>query len=187
MKKTNLYILLILVLIISLVSYSLKDRVDVSQTVLDFQNFLYSYDDFDDELPVYFPDNPCENTGEAISISKEEAGEDIENLFSLLKYGYSAYGFFGGDPVFDLARENMIADINSLEYDYINKNTLTNIISSNLDFIQDSHFSVGSERLCDYTRYFSSKTHIFYKDFKGYYTYIDDEIYYLDKINDGAT
>ena len=187
MKKRILYILLILVLIFSLASYILRDRVYVSQTVLDFKNFLYSYDNFDDELPVYFPDNPCENTGKPISISKEEAREDIDNLFSLLKYGYSAYGFFGGDPAFDLAKANMITEINSFEYDSLTKKALTNIIRSNLDFIQDSHFSVGNEKLCDYTKYFSSRRHIFYKDFKGYYTYIDDEIYYVDQINNGDT
>lgn len=183
MRKRNLVFLFIILFIIAICLYIYLNNKMIPQIVSDFEDFLYKYEDFDEELPVHFSDECSEYEKEVVYITKHQAIEDIENLFSLLKFGYSAYSYFGGDEVFYLAKEKILKLLNVIESRNISKTLLSDIIKFNLDFIQDSHFSVNGDKLCDYTKYFSTRKYKFYKDFKGFYTYIDDTLYYLTKVN----
>lgn len=151
--------------------------------VSSFKDFLYNYENFQEELPVHFSEECNKYKDEIKSINKNQATEDIYNLFSLLKFGYAGYSYFGGDKIFYKARDNMLDHVNKIEQKEIPKELLTEIIKDNLSFIQDSHFAIENHQLCKYTKYFSTKDYTFFKDFKGYYTYIDDQIYYLVNVN----
>lgn len=148
-----------------------------------FKNFLYQYDNFDDELPVLFSDDCNDPKNKLSRILKDEALEDVDYLFSLLKYGYSGYEYFGGDEKFNSAKANMLWSITELNGETICPKELLDIIYSELGFIQDSHFTIGNYKLCKFTKYFSSRKYAFFGDANGFYTTIDDEIFYLTEVN----
>lgn len=150
-----------------------------------FKELLYEYESFDDELPVVNLSNKPFCSKKDNSINKEEAFKDIDYLFSLLKYGYSAYEYFGGDEIFLSAKENMKNSIVNLEEDNISILKFTDILYSELKFIQDSHFILGNYKLCNYTKYYSTRKLTFYKDKIGFYTFIGDEHFYLKEIKEG--
>lgn len=183
-NKKAIFLIMVLLVITTFVLLHFNNTSSPS-IVSNFEGFLYQYENFDEELPVHFTEECNKYKDETVTIDKDQAREDIANLFSLLKFGYAGYSYFGGDPVFHRARDNMLKEIDNLESESISKELLTEIILPDLDFIQDSHFAIDNYKVCKYTKYYSSKDYIFYKDFKGYYTYIDDEIYYLESINNG--
>lgn len=189
MSKTKLSYIIITVIVTFLVFVGFVDKYAISKNQLttelksNFENYLYQYDNFDDELPVLFSSD-CDNPSKNIPhILKSEALEDIEYLFSLLKYGYSGYEYFGGDQKFNSAKENIIWSIIESKDDTICTNNLLDIIYSEIKFIQDSHFTIGKYTLCDYMKYFGSRKFSFYENDNGFYTYIDDDIFYLTQIN----
>lgn len=149
----------------------------------EFQDFLYDYKNFKDELPVYISNNCNDIKKETLFLTKNQAMEDIDYLFSLLKFGYSAYNFFGGDEVFLQAKKDMSLSIEQLKKEDICKDKLLEIILSNLNFIQDSHFVIEDYKLCKYTKYFSTRKYTFYKDTKGFYTYLNDDKFYLTSVD----
>ncbi|WP_313757664.1 hypothetical protein [Tissierella sp.] len=176
-------IVLTLVIIIFIIKYIIPNNKYLSEIKSEVNNFLYKYDSFDDELPVIMnkdENSPCENFS---SISKDEATQDVEYLFSLLKFGYSGYEFFGGDSTFIPAKENIIWSVIASDGADICINKFLDIIYSELKFIQDSHFNIGNYKLCNYTKYFSSKKFIFHKDNTGFYTKIYGKPFYLEKVN----
>ena len=148
-----------------------------------FDLILYKYDDFEDELPVINLDKNHLTSKDIVSIDKFKALEDIDYLFSLLKYGYSGYGYFGGDEKFNGAKVKIIELVSKSKGHSITIEAFLDIIYSNLDFIQDSHFIIGNYNLCNYTKYFSSRKYEFQRDINGLYVTIDDEMFYLKEVN----
>lgn len=147
----------------------------------DAQSLLYDYGDFKDEIPVVFDvDNPDD---EISFITKPQALEDLEYLFSLLKYGYAGYEYFGGDDAFIRARNNMTWSLFALIGDTIETNKFLDIIYRELQFIQDAHFTLGNYILCDYTKYYSSRKFTFHKNDSGFFTIIDNNPYYVTAID----
>ena len=148
-----------------------------------FDLILYKYDDFEDELPVINLDKNHLTSKDIISIDKTKAFEDIDYLFSLLKYGYSGYAYFGGDEKFNEAKVNIIELVDKSDGDSIFIEDFLDIIYINLNFIQDSHFILGGYNLCNHTKYFSSRKYEFQRDINGLYVTIDDETFYLKEVN----
>lgn len=150
-----------------------------------FSELIYKYEDFDDELPVTNLNSSHSCCKKVNFIKIDEAFEDVEYLFSLLKYGYSAYEYFGGDEVFKAAKESIQTSLSNLKEDNIPTSIFTDILYSQLSFIQDSHFILGNYKLCNYTKYYSSRKLTFYKDEFGFYSFIGDEPFYLKEIKEG--
>lgn len=105
------------------------------------------------------PAKPDENGG----ISIEQAEFDVNLLFDTLHRNYGLYDFYGGDDVFETARNKTLADCeNSQQMD---ADVLQQIILNNLSFITDQHFSVGGEQPsaticpCFFTEVSFQKTH----------------------------
>lgn len=147
-----------------------------------FQDLLYQYDDFEDELPA----EDCINIDlkdDLTEIDKDLALEDIEYLFSLLKYGYAGYEFFGGDEKFLSAKRNIMWSVKELHGDTISIEKFSEIICKELSFIQDAHFLIENNKMCDYSRYFSTRKYNFYRDCNGFYTFLDGELFYLISVN----
>jgi hypothetical protein len=186
MKKIKpLLIILIFVLLLPISIHLFAKHKSTTNIKNKFSELLYEYESFDDELPVIdLSSRPCCPTKDN-SISKNEAFEDIDYLFSLLKYGYSAYEYFGGDEIFISAKENMKNSVINLEEDNISITKFTDILYSELNFIQDSHFILGNYKLCNYTKYYSSRKLTFYKDKIGFYLFIGYEPFYLKEIKEG--
>ncbi|MFA5576647.1 MAG: S41 family peptidase [Tissierellaceae bacterium] len=186
-KYLGLLIIVTIFLFIPASDYNNEHAIEYNNVIpiikAEFKNLLYQYDNFDDELPI----EECLNRGEGGSergyISKELALEDVEYIFSLLKYGYAGYQYFGGDESFLRAKKNIIWSVIELYGSQISIDEFLDIVYSELNFIQDSHLSIGSYKTCTYYRFFSSRKYSFYKGDRGYYTFIDKQVYHLINID----
>nr|WP_281420316.1 S41 family peptidase [Tissierella simiarum] len=147
------------------------------------KGFLYHYTDFEDELSLgkslFLSNYPPTN------IVLDEALEDIEYLFSIFKYGYAGYEYFGGDNLFYQAKNKIIYEIS---YKFKNTNSISvdefnEILCDNLGFIQDGHLSIGSYQLSKNYNYYSNEYYNFLKDEKGYYFIESGEREYLRQVN----
>lgn len=182
-KLLSIFLIILAILILNCdIKYKTHNNKNFSEIKSRFDNLLYKYNCFDDELPVIVSQK-YENSYKSTNfINKDEAIEDIEYLFSLLKFGYAGYEYFGGDNIFTPAKENIIWSVTALNRD-ICVNEFLDIIYSELKFIQDSHFTIGKYKLCNYTKYFSSRSFTFYKGDIGFYTFIENEAFYIKNVN----
>lgn len=143
-----------------------------------FKQYLYPFESFAQELPI--ESIKYSQTKSPFLFSEEEALEDIDFLFRLLKYGYAGYEFFGGDEKFNMINEKMINDIKKKSlFSKVLISSFKNILVQNLDFIQDGHFHIAGETFLDKYYYFTSPRFNFEKDEKGYYINFDGQRMYL--------
>lgn len=114
----------------------------------------------------------------------DEAKEDIEYAFKILKYSYGAYEFFGGDEVFNKKKNELLLQIEAL--DIIKVDSMRRLMIDNLNFINDGHFKLGEFPINtdNSSIYAYSDELIFLKDDRGYFTYIDNKKYYLKYIDE---
>ncbi|NEU05788.1 MULTISPECIES: S41 family peptidase [Clostridium] len=116
-------------------------------------------------------------------ITYDEAKEDVDSLFKFLRYGYGAYGYFGGDIVFNEAKKNIMDVLNGQQS--IKADDFSNLLLNNLNFIKDGHFALASKnpffnRLKVYYIYDKDE---FFKDGNGYYKIVDKKHHYIKEIN----
>ena len=117
-------------------------------------------------------------------ISYEEAVEDINIAFAILKFSYGAYEYFGGDEVFNKAKVNILEALfneESIKYDTI-KNLLFNEIEP---IINDGHFRVGDTLININKNLITavSKDYYFSYENNKYYTNVNNKGYYLKDID----
>lgn len=74
------------------------EPLDISPWTPDFADQNTTFTDGEMEL-LLTPHGPAEN------LTMEQAREDVETAFTLLRTTYGAYEYFGGDQVFDGLRE----------------------------------------------------------------------------------
>ncbi len=139
---------------------------------------LYTYEKFEEVDPdkiSFFRGNP------PAKITEEEALEEVDFLFKMLKYGYAGYGMFGGDETFGASRERIQSEIRGKGE--ISTEQHSQIISGNLSFINDGHFRFDRESI--FTRYqlHYSEEMDFLRDEKGYYIANREVPLYLEAIN----
>jgi len=142
------------------------------------EGFLYSYDEFDEIDPEkiqYFERNV------APEISREDALEEVDFLFKMLKYGYAGYGLFGGDETFEKGKEKIIQEIS--EADTFLIGNYAGIIIENLSFINDGHFRFGNQSLFTRHHFHYSREIDFSRDEEGFFTTKEGEQVYLDSVN----
>ena len=73
-------------------------------------------------------------------ITREEAVEDVQFLFDILRNGYSGYGYFGGDSAFLPARDSVLADLAGMG-NLIQKDAFLNLLARTLgSLVTDNHF-----------------------------------------------
>ena len=78
------------------------------------------------------------------SLSMEQAQFDVNSLFDTLHKYYGLYDFYGGDEVFEAARQQALADCESAQT--MDEDVLQQILLENLAFITDQHFSINGKR-----------------------------------------
>ncbi|MGG5461269.1 S41 family peptidase [Clostridium sp. B9] len=114
----------------------------------------------------------------------EEAKEDIDYAFKLLKYNYGAYEYFGGDEVFNKSKEEVLNSLSKEEK--ISRDTVSLALFNGLEtIITDGHFNIDGFNINmkkNLTNSFS-KEHYFSKDGDRYYTLINNEKYYLEEVD----
>src|SRR5574344_2906009 len=87
-------------------------------------------------------------------ITQEEAIEDVNTMFKLLKNAYGGYTYFGGDQKFDEAKQQIINDIQSGN-ENLTPNDFVLLLVKDMSFVSDSHMMfngihVGQEAYCYY-------------------------------------
>ena len=159
--------------------HTTENTIALSEIKSTFDTLLYKFPDFEDELPI---NESMLINMDNLKISEMEKSliiEDIDYLFSLFKYGYSGYEFFGGDEAFTEAKENILWSIYESYENKMSVDEFLDVLYGELNFIQDSHLLIGHYQLCQYSKFYSSRNLKFYRDKKGYYTNIDNENLYL--------
>lgn len=162
---------------------------DVRTTISDSSIYLpdYESDEFkaiefsEEEIDLLTYD---ENYGKEI-LTYDEAANDVDYLFRILKTSYAPYEYFGGDEVFDQAKQNILDDLAEMGnniYDY----ELVTVISVNLSFMTDSHFAINYSGLdfIEEVYYYDNAKREFRNDEDGYFTVIGGVKYYIDKENE---
>ncbi|NEU05785.1 S41 family peptidase [Clostridium senegalense] len=116
-------------------------------------------------------------------ITYDEAEEDVNSLFKLFRYCYAAYGYFGGDIVFNEAKENIINTLNVQPS--IKAEDFSNLLLNNLEFIKDGHFALADKNPFRYKfkSYYIYDKDEFFKNENGYYKIVDKRHYYIKEIN----
>ena len=114
-------------------------------------------------------------------IPVEGAVEDVELLFTAFKFSYALYEYFGGDPVFDAARKDLIAAVRTHANNQgsLSKRTFRKLVLEHLGFIQDGHVIFAGENLYQRKAFFFSEQITFSRNDGGYYTLIRGERYEL--------
>ncbi|MGM0438253.1 MAG: S41 family peptidase [Bacillota bacterium] len=158
--------------------------VEVKEEVVNsFKNKLYSFNNFDEEIPIKKINIELGESPRLIP--QKEALKDIDFLFKLFKYGYAGYEYFGGEKRFSKSENKMIKEIKEKSFlSRILVSRFEKIIIDNLQFIQDGHFAIAGQSIFNKYYYFTSPRFDFSKDEDGYYTYFEQEKLYLKKIND---
>lgn len=108
-------------------------------------------------------------------ITKEQAIEDINSAFDLLKYTYGAYYYFGGDKVYNEAKQKILSGLDEITSDgEVSSNSLALLFIDNLKFIKDKNFSISnmavSENAMLYISYdyiIKEKSGKYYVDYNG--------------------
>lgn len=147
----------------------------------EFAKFLYPFGSLVDE-PVPPPEALGFGLPKAI-ISKQEALEDIEQLFSLLKYGYVGYQYFGGDECFQTAKQRLMEALQTGFPDEFPSVALDNLIYDHLHFINDGHFAIGTQVYFRPQSMYMNFDYAFLKDDHGYYMKTNGLREYVELVN----
>lgn len=145
--------------------YSIEDFISESHSA------EISADEITDEEFRRLTQRPAGASGSK-RVSTAQAIEDADYLFRLLRTAYGAYEFFGGDAAFDAAQIELNNEIRTNYPDGITASTLAQLMVKSLDFIEDSHFSIGDfETGFEEKHFFRDVLNpVFRRDSKGFYT-----------------
>jgi len=120
---------------------------------------------FYDRTPLLM--SPYERQRVMAITSTEEAIEDVEVLFEILRYIYGPYQYFGGDGVFEPVKEQIIDDI--MNDNIVSSMTLLWSIHRNLlPIISDNHFGIDGVRYGPEYTFLISRDAFFDKTGRGF-------------------
>jgi len=118
------------------------------------------------------------------ALTHEQILQELDYLFDLLKYGYAAYTYFGGDEVFSALKQLMQAKLSTMN-DPLSSDAYMNelLVPYLRSVIIDNHFSISSAdsyASIGKTKIFYSCEDIFFnKDGEDYITNMDGKEYRL--------
>ena len=171
------------------------NQIDLSQYIFD-ENDKYNLGISEDQLKYLNPTYYVTSSGEVIykesninietiELTKEEAISDVNFLFNALKYSYAGYIYFGGDEIWNNAKNKIIDSINSYE-DELTSKDLEKILFNNLGFVQDGHFSINFNSPLQKSNFYYSEEFEIKEDKQRYYiNYLNDK-WYIKSINNDS-
>ena len=117
------------------------EPLDVSAWTPAFADQNTTFTDGEMEL-LLTPHGPEEN------LTMEQAREDVETAFTLLRTTYGAYEYFGGDQVFDGLREDALARLEEADPGLPLADVVAEALYTVLSpVVRDGHFAVGRRHL----------------------------------------
>lgn len=102
------------------------------------------------------------------SLSSSDAKLEVEWLIRLLRTEYGLYSWFGGDEVFESAKNNILNTLEEL--DSISIEAYQKLLIDNFSFIEDTHFMIGENNFRHNTALFSDENRPFYNLNGKFYT-----------------
>lgn len=182
-KKITLIMLILgisITVVISIFGYSdeferFVDKVNDKNIALTKPNIDYS------DWIVDYDEYGFEELQRVHDLEFDSYKEDVEFLFGVLKYTYGPYAYFGGEEVFNQAKQTILQKID--EEQGITKAKFESILRSKLKFIEDTHFSIGNALVNESKYSYQYHEAFYYKDYKGIFRIDDGEKYYLIKVN----
>ncbi len=119
------------------------EPLDVSDWTPAFADQNTTFTDGEMEL-LLTPHGPEEN------LTMEQAREDVETAFTLLRTTYGAYEYFGGDQVFDGLREDALARLEEADPGLPLADVVAEALYTVLSpVVRDGHFAVGRRHLIE--------------------------------------
>lgn len=125
---------------------------------------------------------PSSKVLEKINFLGDSYHDDVEELFIVLECFYGLYGYYGGNEIFDDAKNNIISQISMAEE--LDSTKFKNILTHNLNFITDNHFLIDGQAINTegkYYYYYNDES--YFLDSKGYFKNINGNKIYIRKIN----
>jgi len=121
------------------------------------------------------------------ALTQNELISEIHFLFDLLRYGYAAYQYFGGDDIFIPLKEAMIAQLGLMNDPILAADYLHEILLPILrGVIQDNHFWVSGHSIGVRSQLFMNRDLIIRQIDSKYLVEIDGAIYEVLEIRNGA-
>lgn len=125
-------------------------------------------------------------------ISRDEAVEDAERFFRLLRHGWCGYAYFRADvdkeaaavDPFGMAQQAVIARLK--EKDHWSPGALADLIHSKLAFVSDCHLKLGKKTFCQRQEFWFDPHLEFHEEGGEYRFTLDGAEYLLVKV-DGAS
>lgn len=122
------------------------------------------------------------NLGKNIeSIQEEAVIEDVEFLFDVLKYSYAGYSYFATEDVWKDLENRIISSI-KMHDTTMNRDELIQMLCTNLNFIQDSHFKICGYSPIVRSHFYYNDTIEIEKDSRGYYVKDNRQKWYIQSI-----
>lgn len=128
----------------------------------------YRYEDFSDEPTsdeLAWGLSGDDDPPSVISI--EHAICEVDLIFRVIKYGYAGYQYFGGDLSFGNAKRRILQELGVWKT-HIPVGEYDSILTSQLGFIQDGHFGLGTKQLCSHFVLSWNPQHEFRRDEIGF-------------------
>lgn len=155
---------------------------DAEEQKAKFAELLYPYDPYeDDSFALQIPDKLYDPR---LVVYKKQALGDVDFLFSMLKYGYAGYQYFGGDESFLSAKEGIKKELEDRNLPTISILEFREILYRHLNFINDGHFDIYYKRLKHRISMYMNFDYAFLQDSEGYYLETHGGKEYLKLVND---
>ncbi len=122
-------------------------------------------------------------------ISKSEAIEDVDLFAKICRSSYGSYYFYGKEQ-WDAADESLKQSINDLPEENITLGTLKKLMLKAYSFTNDDHFRVDGTSVLEFSGglkyYCYLKDVYFHEDERGFYTFIDENKWYIVKVGESS-
>jgi hypothetical protein len=118
---------------------------------------------------------------EPLFLTGKAARDDVERLFYLLENGYSGYGYFEQAGDFQVAKENILSDLDGKVI--LRGSELSGIIHEHLGFLHDCHLSIGDHGYGEHHDFWFDEEYELEKDDQGYFIEHDGEARAIISIN----
>ena len=120
------------------------------------------------------------------TLTHEQIISELDFLFNLLRYSYSAYQYFGGDDVFLPLKESILEQISEMSAPLSVHSYITNLLVPLLrSVIADNHVAIDNHVIGIRSQLYMNENFILRKDESGFLTEIDGQTYrFLEAILD---
>ena len=112
------------------------------------------------------------------TLTHEQIISELDFLFNVLRYGYGAYQYFGGDDVFLPLKQSMIAQLSQKEQPVNIDDYITNLLVPSLrSVIADNHFRIDHFSIGVRSQFYMNEDYILREIENGFITEIDGQTY----------